>query len=759
MATWYAHSARRREDWEPLAEHLGLVSERAGRYATAFGASGEAKAAGLLHDLGKYSDLFTRRLEGKETGLDHWSIGAQVALRNYGSSGVAIALVCQGHHIGLQQADAKTLRALYDGSNTSVGRRWTETDPELIIARLVADGLLLPPVTKSFISPKAPASAMLGVRMLFSTLVDADFIETEAHFNRDAFGCRDRRYRPEGPPLEAERALELLLRDTDELARSPNVAPRVLSLRADILEDCLEASDQPQGVFNLSAPTGSGKTRAMLAFALRHAIRHGLRRVVVSIPYLSIIEQTAKVYRNIFEGVFGPGYVLEDHSLTEIGDSQSRSETEKEIDARARLLAQDWDAPLVITTNVQLLDSLFSNRSSPCRKLHQLAKSVVLFDEVQTLPPELAVPTLAALGTLAGEPFQTTVLFATATQPAFDHLDAAVRKLGTAGWKAQEIVRDAPGVFAGARRVQVEWRTEHSTSWRDLAAELLAAERVLCVVNLKRHAVELVERLRAKLGPRLFHLSTNMCPVHRSDVLAKVRGLPRSEPCVLISTQCVEAGVDLDFPVVYRALGPLEAIAQAAGRCNRNGLLGSQGLVHVFVPEEEKYPGGAYEQAATVTKLLVVTRRGLDIDSPAVYEEYFRLFYDVAKLSEMRGERQRELYEAIKSRNFEDVAKLYRLIPRRTISVVVPYDHVAWSELRKELSNVGYLTSDWIRRARPHAVNLFEPGRHVAFLEPAKTWTRDGNLEDSSDWFVYIKPEHYDCDLLGLREAPELWVA
>lgn len=756
---FFAHSGPTRERWEPLAEHLCDVAERAAGFAAAFGAAEEARLAGLLHDLGKYSDRFTLRLEGKDRGLDHWSMGAWAAFKHYKRVGAALAI--QGHHIGLQPLGSllTDLQPERLAVRHPLGLRLTEPDPATLLQRLAEDGLELPAVVSSVYSPSTPwVSRLLDVRMLFSALVDADYLETEAHFERGPDGVKA--HRPESPILRPARSLSVLTEEAARLERETPASGAVLGLRADLLRACLEAGDRPQGLFTLTAPTGAGKTLAMLAFALRHAERHGLRRIVMAIPFLSILEQTARVYRDLLEPVFGDGHVLEHHSLAGT-DPGSGPEADSATDAgrRTAWLRENWDAPLIVTTSVQLLQSLFANRPSACRKLHRLAGSVILFDEVQTLPPSLAVFTLAALSRLA-ERYGCTVVFATATQPAFDSLDTLVRPLSAAGWQPKEIARPELRLFDRVRRVEVRWEVE-PRSWESLSEELAGLGQALCVVNLKRHAQELAGLLQGRGVPGLFHLSTNMCPAHRERALAAVRArLEAGEPCLLVSTQCVEAGVDVDFPLVFRAFGPLEAIAQAAGRCNRNGRLPGPGLVRVFTPEDERYPGGGYGQAASVTRTLLLTRRaeGMDLQSPDLFRQYYEMFYELTGAAAGERGKAKELRGAIEEGNFVRIAEMYRLIDHDSISVLVPYDLDVYAALTAELRDEGRLTRDWIRRARHHTVNLYRPKDDAPvrkFLEPAPA----GRGEPSDDWYVYLAPEHYDRDLLGLTAAPDLWIA
>ena len=633
--------------------------------------------------------------------------------------------------MGLRSGSKESLRDLDPKSERWANpneRRLTLDDPDIALSHLQADGLDIPGLDNSVYDRAAPAlSRMLDTRMLFSALVDADYIETEAHFAGDG----EYRYRTEVAPLDLDSAIEELARYTVALSR--DASPEVQAVRDTLLKTCLDAALSPAGLFTLTAPTGSGKTLAMLAFALEHARHHGLRRVVVAIPYLSIIEQTARVYRC----ALGDEFVLEQHGLAappsdEIG-----------------LHADNWDAPLVVTTHVQLLESLFANNSRRCRKLHRLADSVVLFDEVQLLPPELAVPTLAALSHLSRR-YRASVVFATATQPAFDTLHGRVSELAATGWRPREIVAGSAGMFDRLRRVDVSWELERPVSWNKLRKRLLALEQVLCVVNLKRHAIDLAELLRGTDG--LFHLSTNMCPVHRQQVLAAVRvRLDSNRTCRLVSTQCVEAGVDVDFPTVFRALGPLDSIAQAAGRCNRAGKLPSGSLV-VFVPEDEGYPGGAYTRATSVTRMLIAD--GADLHDPATYRKYYQLYYELTKVTDGESGRARRLTAAIRSEDYERCADEYRIIATDSIRVLVGFDPARYRALAEEARGLPRPSRDWVLKAQLHAVNLYRSASWNN-LEPVPA----SASPEQTDWFIHLAPDLYDATLLGLREAEEAWIA
>ncbi|MGC9973515.1 MAG: CRISPR-associated endonuclease Cas3'' [Bryobacteraceae bacterium] len=725
--TYFAHSGNDQGAWDPLRAHLEGVAERARGFAELFEAADDAYLAGLLHDLGKYGDLFQERLKGNESGLDHWSIGASVCLERYRSDRTAMAV--QGHHLGLQWWEKEELRKLLPGElerHIPEGRRLTERDRDVLLERLRADGLTLPERASGLPGEVKCAAAMLDLRMLFSAVTDADYLATEAHFNPEAA-----RMREPAAELRPGEAAEVLDRHLEALAARGDSSPAVAAMRRDLLDACRAAAESAPGLFTLTAPTGGGKTLSTLAFALGHAEKHGLRRIVVVMPFLSIIDQTVRVYREALAEMAGDDrmerYLLEHHSL-----AAETAENDGEIPRLRGMLAQNWDAPIVITTSVQFLESLFSNSPAACRKLHRLARSVVVFDEVQTLPLKVVLPTLATLSHLAAR-YGSSVVFSTATQPAFRHLDEKVRQYCTSGWRPREIVPNELRLFERSHRVRVEWpRREERIGWGELAGQFADLHQVLCIVNLKKHARDLFHLLEPRWGGDAFHLSTAMCPKHRAAVLMEVRGrLERGERCALVATQCVEAGVDLDFPAAFRALGPLDAMAQAAGRCNRNGKLAA-GVLRVFVPEGGGYPMGGYKQAADLTAILLNRAEGVSIDDPAAFDEYFRSLYSIAKLE------HRPLLEAIQTRDFPEVRKHYRIIEQDSVNVLVAYDRERYEELAEEARRKG-LSRDWVMRARPHTVSCFRRATATAMVEPVRLKDRT----PSGDWVLYLCHKHY----------------
>ena len=771
MKQYLAHSATDVADGHTLKDHLKSVAELASGFAASFGAEREARLAGLLHDLGKYGDLFQERLKDPRriTGVDHWTMGAWAAIKGYSEAGVAEAWCAAGHHLGLPALDKDTYKAFRRREYTDDQRNLSEENLDITLRRLQADGIKLPSAAELkgyYAKPdlNRPSDLMLDYRMLYSALVDADFLDTEAHFKRQADGFK--RPRIAGPDLNPAWAAGVLLDHIRELAAASTSDPALNRLRADLLEACRAAAVRTPGRFTLSAPTGAGKTLAMLAFALEHAAAHGLRRVVMVIPYLTIIDQTAQEFRKVFEPHLPPStdvehYILEHHSMAGLHSDQADEGRDQDaiypVERRRRELAENWDAPIIVTTSVQMLESLFARRPGACRKLHRLAKSVILFDEVQTLPNHLAGATLAALGRLCDR-FGSTVVFSTATQPAFTELNQQVEKLGGVVWEPREIAPPELGLFQRARkRVRVRWPVDgEKLTLEQVAAELATEEnrRGLCVVNLKRQATGILRELADLGAGGLFHLSTSMCPAHREAVLKQVRGRladPGQPPVRLVSTQCVEAGVDLDFPVVWRAWGPLTAIAQAAGRCNRNANLES-GLVRVFRLDEggrNPYPDDAYKQAAMAAEIILERRgpEGMDINDP----DLFKVFYQRLYLLRGDNEGPGTLADAIKRRNFEETAGLYRLIDKNSINILVPYDSEKYAQLAEEARNQG-LTRDWIARARPHTVGWFRPREGDSIydvLEPIPLIggrpRRQGDV--SPDWFICPAEGVYDAAL------------
>lgn len=744
MTDYYAHSRpndsplpeRNKDDWHLLRDHLLAVGEGAASRAFYWKQADEARLAGLLHDVGKYASNFQKRLEGKAHGVDHWSIGAHWAARQ-GAHIAAFAIY--GHHVGLHSP--AIMQTLIEKAKDP-GMSWNITEyPADIKAVASNDGIQIPtsaPIDYKGLIKEKPRCGM-AIRMLFSALCDADFIDTESHFNRYQSDGK----RPDPLPLQAAKALEIVLAHLQMRSKPVGVQSQIVyEARQTVLRDCLEAGSKDERLFTLTAPTGSGKTLSSLAFALKHAAtKKDIRRIIVVIPYLSIIDQTARQFRELFEPVFGPDYVLEHHSLAErtheTRNGESTQDAEDEAKRRRRLLAQNWDAPLVVTTTVQFFESLFANTPTTCRKLHNISKSVVYFDEAQTLPTSLAVSTLEALNVLMTD-YGVTIVFGTATKPAFETLASAV-----GGWQPQEIVRDVVPLFAKLKRVEPRWPTSHNETmtWEQVAVGLIQHRQALCVVNLKKHAAALARLLQQLVGERathrIFHLSTALCPAHRQQVLDQVRQCldsPHRENVCLVATQCIEAGVDIDFPVVWRALGPLEGLAQAFGRCNREGQFVPEDCeARVFIPEDSHIPMRDYAQAADIAR---THHWKADIHDPATFSSYFARLYEARDLAGQSGARQQALRRAIDHLDFPEVAERYRIIDTDTISVVVPYlgrGLAIRNALERHAPNTKAIRA-LLKEAQPYTVNLFRSQARDPSIAP--------NLkaipgQDREEWYLW----------------------
>lgn len=665
METYFAHTPNKDQEWHDLIEHLEGVAKLTQEFAEPFGAGNLGYWVGLCHDFGKFNTAFQSYLRAQSEGkpaerVPHAVFGAVLARAK--TEGPEAALCVIGHHAGLPHAAEVSSRLI-----TALN------DPAFAVSfqNARSANMLLDPRFELGGPPKNPYRQELFVRMLFSALVDADFLDTEAHFNTERAFLR-------GFAPDLSTLWDRFQANQEKLHRN---APKTVvnRLRREIYEACVAAADGPQGIYRLTVPTGGGKTRSGLAFALRHAIRHRLRRIVVAIPYTSIIDQTAQEYRVIL----GDDAVLEHHSTVNWGEDTD------ETGERMRLAAENWDAPLIVTTTVQLFESLFANRPSRCRKLHRLAKSVLVLDEVQTLPVELLAPTLDVLRSLAEE-YGVTVVLSTATQPALEG-ESPYLKAFPAG-TVNEIVPEPERYFRFLKRVEYEFHID-PVPWERVASWITGHPQVMAVVNTRRDALTLLNLVG---GEDVFHLSTLLCGAHRRDVLEQVRNrLKAGLPVRLISTQVVEAGVDLDFPYVYRAIGPLDRIVQAAGRCNREGRLAS-GRVIVFCPEGGRSPRGAYRTGLEEARVLL--EEGVDLNDPEVYTRYFRRLYQGVDTD------QRGIQALRKDMNYPEVAARYQLIADDTIPVVVRYRPEVDDLLREARTGV---SRSLIRRLQPFLVNLF----------------------------------------------------
>ena len=601
----------------------------------------------------------------------------------------------QGHHGGLRAVG--DLKGWLDekGGAPAVGQALGQA--RAAIADLEPNiGIDLPDFVK-----RDPTGAELWLRMVFSAVVDADFLDTERHFNSGRSAARN----PAASPQQLWERFQGRHRDH---TREAGIG-LVNEVRSQVYEACLSAAEQPTGLFRLAVPTGGGKTLSGMGFALRHAVVHGLDRVIVAVPYTTITQQTAEVCRAFLEEdpSAEPAAVLEHHSMVETNDEDEYDRSQ----VWARLASENWDAPVVVTTTVQLFHSLFSNRTSSTRKLHRLARSVIILDEAQSLPPQLLDPILDALRQLT-EQYGTSIVLCTATQPAFQTIKPF------ADVTATDIVPDYSDHFRALKRVNYEWRTDPALSWDEVADIMRESPQVLTVVNTKKDALALLETLG---DDGALHLSTLLCGRHRSRVIQEVRRrLERGEACRLVSTQVVEAGVDLDFPVVMRAVGPLDSIIQAAGRCNRAGRMDA-GRVVVFQPKEGSAPPLGSYKLATDTTLRMLNAGPLDLDNPETVTEFFRGVYQFAD-HDAKG-----IQEKRRSFDYPEVASRFRMIDDATLEAVVPKYGTG-----EERERVGRMLEP-LRNGTPAArsvIRSLQPWTVQIYLNQASGMLRSGLLSE-----------------------------
>lgn len=652
-----------------LVDHLQKVSTLAGTFASEFNSQDWASLAGLWHDLGKYRIGFQRyirqqnvheaqqaHIENKVASKDktHSAAGALWGIRKLPKPfGNILAYLIASHHAGLYNWTDLEQRLNSGDSQTEL-----QEALEANISNEILEAALFTPDGRSI--PGLSAGFSLWVRMLFSCLVDADFLDTESFF--DSGLTRRRKGFPSLTSMLS--ACSAFMHEKSASATKTHVN----TIRTKILSKCRDKAKMSPGFFSLDVPTGGGKTLSSLAFALEHAQTHKKNRIIYAIPYTSIIEQTADVFREVFRSL-GDEVLIEHHS-------QAESEPELET-AKSRLACENWDAPLVVTTNVQLFESLFAAKTSRCRKLHNLVNSIIILDEAQQLPTQFLQPILDCLNLLVKH-YGVSVILCTATQPMLSsttYFDARKSLRGLEN--VREIIDQPDELHQALKRVSVElppsWQT--ITSWESVASSLIKEDRVLCIVNTRNSAKELF-----KLMPEgTLHLSSRLCGAHRAQIIDQIKlhtqnkNNSDNQPLRVISTQLVEAGVDLDFPVVWRALAGLDSIAQAAGRCNREGKLDGFGRVVVFVPPA-KIPTGDLLTAANACKDVLEPNEQNPL-SRTMFKKYFTHFcYN----SDTDAKRICELLKVSDRTNlsvqFKAAAEAFRIIDDDGATVVVWYE-------------------------------------------------------------------------------------
>ena len=691
---------------QSIEAHLKGTGELAETFAAEFGAAANGKLCGLAHDIGKYSDEFQLRLRGGKK-VDHATAGAIECFKIK----AAFEAVCViGHHSGLPNVghkDADTTE-----SQTFFGRKLRAEQGGIPDYRKNWNGHIALPQDYFRPSGRGFATAFY-IRMLYSCLVDADYIDTETFMNGDAG-------RGNYEPLSA-----LCDKLTAYISKWNNPTREIDILRQKILNSCIEKASAPRGILSLTVPTGGGKTVASMAFALNHAVANSMKRIIYVIPYTSIIEQNAKVFRDIL----GQENVVEHHSSV----SYELSENADELEYRSALATENWDAPVIVTTAVQFFESLYANRSSKCRKLHNIANSVIIFDEAQMIPSNNLRPCVAAIAELV-RAYNATAVLCTATQPAIDEMLLEYSKKES----VVELCPDVDGMFEKFRRTSFEKEGRLTTD--ELVSRLESQQQVLCIVNTRKFAQEVYEALPSE---GRFHLSTLMCPVHRKQKLDEIRErLKSGKTCRVVSTSLIEAGVDVDFPRVFREMAGLDSILQAAGRCNREGKRSAESSIVTVFESENK-----------VNKLIAVNRDAAEEtvrdwtqpNTTSTIERYFKAYRDFLRNDDKSG----VITASEKGISgcglpFEWIAKEFKLIDQNTFAVYIPIGE--GKELVSRLRE-GERSRGLYRRAGMYSVSVYqnqfdslinagaaEPfGEDAAFLTDCSLYSDEKGLSTDVD--------------------------
>jgi CRISPR-associated endonuclease/helicase Cas3 len=662
---YYGHSlkGKGKSEWQLLKKHLCDTAKLAKEFGEDAGVSELAYTAALLHDIGKYSEAFQARLDGKGPKVDHATAGAREVLKLFDKGGLEknlatmISYCIAGHHTGLPDYGDSTD---VDGTGTLLSRVEKKELADFSAYRTEIDPASLVLKGRRLKTSNEPFSVAFMTRMIFSALVDADFQDTETFMGQSK--------KPRGGHGSI---VELCQTFNAAMRKFDNPQSEINKKRTETLKACIEKANSEQGFFTLTIPTGGGKTLASMAFALNHAAKHGLKRVIYVIPFTSIIEQNATVFKEFL----GEENVLEHHSNFDWKtgnkkDSEEADDETKDALDKLKLASENWDIPIVVTTNVQFFESLFASKSSRCRKLHNLAKSVIIFDEVQTLPREYLDPCMLSVKELVVN-YGASAVFCTATQPALN------KRLKNVAFT--ELAPDLQALFNFYQRVQVT--DIGKTPDAALIERVKSHSQVLCIVNTRKHAKGLFDQLE---GEGNFHLSTLMCPTHRKEVLTMVRDrLKAGQICRVISTQVMEAGIDVDFPVGFRALAGLDSIIQAAGRVNRE-MKRDISDVYVFDPKTPfiKKTPEFIKQGAVVAES--VLRDFADHpDSTEAIEYYFNFLYNLQAKDAFDAKNILARFDNGIEFDFKTAAEEFRLIDNNTVPVVVPYNEEAKQLIEK----------------------------------------------------------------------------
>lgn len=720
---FYAHSKRDpitrrllpKTKWHLLPKHLEDTARRAGIHAEAFGCAELGQILGYMHDYGKATPQFIKRLEGSRQNVDHKTAGTVLAANHYPFPyGMILAYAIYGHHGGLpnffSSGDTSlSLDNALKNTGATVNPDFQPTLPSL--------SLQLIPKCKRSNFPGLSFS--LFIRMLYSSLIDADYLDTEQYFTPEKSALRS-------GFLSIEQMCENFSSTLNHLLAKPQ-DNRLARARNHVLQCCRRASKQPSRIFTLTVPTGGGKTLSSLAFALEHAKEYNKRRIIYALPFLSIIEQNSDVFRE----ALGEYAVLEHHSNIE-----STSDDEMDVN---KLASENWEAGFIVTTTVQLFESLFAAKPARARKLHNLANSIIILDEAQMIPQDFLLPSLAALKCLSDD-FGVTVVLCTATQPA-------IQPSWFNGVKPTEIMDNPQELYCELKRVKADFIGFRSNA--QVTDMLLSNKQALCIVNVRKQAQSLFKKLPE--GEGYYHLSALMCPKHRAAVLEEVKvRLRNKQRCIVIATSLLEAGVDIDFPVVYREVAGIDSLAQAAGRCNREGDPEKEpGQMYVYEPMDYSLPRGWFSRVAGYAKE-VIKKYGEDFLQPEAVKHYFELSYMNAKhLDEHDILRNLNKGANQLSFQFREIADKFRFINSDTISLVIPFDDNCKKLI--EEARQSFFPGSYSRRLQRYSV--------AVTLQELESIRAKGKLRDINQMIYYLNDEKNELyhNKLGLCISPEEW--
>lgn len=707
MKVYYAHSAQGQfcnllpyERWQTLQSHAQNVGNSAANFAQVFSAQDIAYHAGQLHDLGKYSLEFQARLNGGSRSVDHSTAGAKIAVERWGGViGKLMAFCIAGHHAGLANGagEGDNRNTLKQRLALQFGKDIPELDSVWLQEIKLPETLPVPLLKADEHHPYF--SYAFFNRMLYSCLVDVDYLDTEAFYLNLENKIAERGGYPDLNALQQHfnqfiNAFRRRIAQASQQTEAEQRNATLNRLRSEILDHAVEQAAQPQGLFTLTVPTGGGKTFTSMAFALEHAKRHGMRRVIYVIPFTSIIEQNAAEFRKAF-GELGEQAVLEHHSTFDDGKLQNEATKDK-----LRLASENWDAPIVMTTAVQFFESLFDDRSSCCRKLHNITGSVIILDEAQMLQLNLLLPIMQAIKELA-QNYHCSVVMCTATQPAVQAENGFYRGFEN----VREIAPKPTALFDKLRRTTVQHIGTQTDA--DLLAKLGEHPQMLVIVNNRRHARSLYDQAKHLDGT--FHLTTLMCAKHRSQKLDEIQcRLKNGEPCRIIATSLIEAGVDVDFPLVMRAEAGLDSVAQAAGRCNREGKRPSENsFVWIFAPEDKwKAPPELAAQAAVMR--LTADEFSDDLLSTQAVAAYFAELYQL-KGSELDNKKILKMHNDTGQSldfPFQTIADQFRMIESYMQPLIILFD-VDVESLISSLHHADHI-GGLLRKLQPYTVQIPE---------------------------------------------------